>query len=254
MLKGLELEISVKQASPERVEASFNRDYDRILSFSERGVLDIFLPSYTDLFEQINRLGPLDPFVRNLAYELFLDSFRRSYYFVGENFSNWYFTSFEGLSEVSPQTLTPLIVGALDAASRSRTINRFEGMLDSSARGVESGLSPEIFADRTALTETNGIAGLSIETTAAAMFGGGGSNLFKRWISVGDERVRRTHQIASSKKPIPKDQLYQVGDVLMRFPADPEAFGGNVAGEVINCRCRSMILPISATGTQQLRF
>ena len=53
----------------------------------------------------------------------------------------------------------------------------------------------------------------------------------KRWVTVGDERVRDSHYLCESQGAIPVDQPFQNG---LRYPGDPDGD----ASEVVNCRCR----------------
>lgn len=62
----------------------------------------------------------------------------------------------------------------------------------------------------------------------------------KMWISKADVKVRKTHQLVSSKK-IPIDKLFEVGKAKMRFPKDYEA--GEHPEETVNCRCTVKYLP-----------
>ena len=54
----------------------------------------------------------------------------------------------------------------------------------------------------------------------------------KRWVTEGDSRVRNTHSEVDGVE-IGVNELFQVGDSLMRFPCDPN---GSVE-EIANCRC-----------------
>ena len=56
---------------------------------------------------------------------------------------------------------------------------------------------------------------------------------YKRWVTMKDERVRRTHAEVDGVT-IPIDDFFQVGDYLMRFPKDCENAGPE---ECVNCRC-----------------
>jgi len=52
-------------------------------------------------------------------------------------------------------------------------------------------------------------------------------------------RTRPDHLGMLSKKPIPKNDLFNVGGVLMKYPGDPA--GG--AANVCNCRCAIVYTP-----------
>lgn len=54
----------------------------------------------------------------------------------------------------------------------------------------------------------------------------------KTWVTEGDNKVRDTHSEVDGKT-IGIDEMFEVGDSLMRFPCDPN---GSV-GEIANCRC-----------------
>ena len=60
---------------------------------------------------------------------------------------------------------------------------------------------------------------------------------FKRWITMRDERVRKTHAEVDGVT-IPIEDYFVVGDSLMRFPHDEE--GG--PEETVNCRCSTQYL------------
>ena len=64
------------------------------------------------------------------------------------------------------------------------------------------------------------------------------ANVTKEWFTQGDERVREAHVLADSQEKdlnIPFD----VGGELLRFPGDTGL--GATAGNVINCRCSSVV-------------
>ncbi len=62
----------------------------------------------------------------------------------------------------------------------------------------------------------------------------------KTWIPVKDMRTRPDHLEMLSKKPIGKDELFNVGGVQMKYPGDPS--GG--AANVCNCRCAIFYAPV----------
>lgn len=74
--------------------------------------------------------------------------------------------------------------------------------------------------------------------------------LQKTWIPVKDMRTRPDHLEMLSKKPIPKDETFNVGGVQMKYPGDPA--GG--AANVCNCRCAILYSPIpnQETPTEQI--
>jgi len=62
----------------------------------------------------------------------------------------------------------------------------------------------------------------------------------KIWIPVRDFRTRQDHLAMFKHKPIPKEERFNVGGVLMKYPGDPT--GG--AANVIRCRCALVYEPI----------
>lgn len=58
---------------------------------------------------------------------------------------------------------------------------------------------------------------------------------YKTWITMGDEKVRPTHEVLESER-IPIDDLFWVGNVQMRFPKDTLYSGGDLE-EIAGCRC-----------------
>lgn len=61
-----------------------------------------------------------------------------------------------------------------------------------------------------------------------------GGKTKKQWIDIGDKRERKTHKEVGGTV-IPIDDVFAVGDSLMRYPKD-ESMGAS-ANEIINCRC-----------------
>lgn len=252
-MKGTTLKYYTKQASIEQLEASFNSDYDRLLLALEEYSRDRSMIAYLSIFDILanesdllindSARGEIESILALLIGDIYEGAERL--------YRPWYVSSFGQMSSLTEEQVNAVYGGATENLARNRAIaivpallatidKRREAIisLDSQEEvvGVADGMS-----SRLARTESNGAAGGIIEATAVSMFTDGG--LYKRWISVGDERVRFTHRETAFRKPIPINQLYRVGDVLMRFPADPQAFGGNVAGETVNCRCRSLVLP-----------
>ena len=58
---------------------------------------------------------------------------------------------------------------------------------------------------------------------------------YKTWITMGDEKVRPTHEVLESER-IPINDLFWVGNVQMRFPKDTLYAGGDLE-EIAGCRC-----------------
>lgn len=64
--------------------------------------------------------------------------------------------------------------------------------------------------------------------------------LQKTWIPVSDMRTRPDHLEMLSKKPILKDETFNVGGTQMKYPGDPA--GG--AANCVNCRCAIFYSPL----------
>lgn len=64
------------------------------------------------------------------------------------------------------------------------------------------------------------------------------SNVTKEWFTQGDERVRSAHVSADSQKQ-DLNTPFTVGGQLLRYPGDTSL--GATAGNVINCRCSSVV-------------
>lgn len=58
---------------------------------------------------------------------------------------------------------------------------------------------------------------------------------YKTWITENDNRVRATH-VPLEGETIPIDDLFVVGEALMRFPHDYE-YAADYPEEIVNCRC-----------------
>ena len=69
----------------------------------------------------------------------------------------------------------------------------------------------------------------------------------KAWQSMGDDKVRDTHEEADSRysdEPIQLDQPFEVGDSQLMFPGDPDG----PPEEVYNCRC--VVVPVDPSEQQ----
>lgn len=64
------------------------------------------------------------------------------------------------------------------------------------------------------------------------------SPVMKEWITVADERVRQAHVFADSQE-VTLNQPFSVGGEALRWPGDTSL--GASAGNVINCRCSSVV-------------
>lgn len=233
------------------MERAFNNEYDSLLALYESSAQDKAQEAYATILalhieaQQFpSRLLDINTRINDILTVLVSDIYADT----ASGFGTWYYEAFGYLmeQEINIDTLNAFFASAVANAASNRALvinNRISSAIQRRVMNSDdpSTISTEGMANSFARTEVNGAAGFGLEELAGIMFAD--SILYKRWVTVGDERVRDTHRRAGSMRAIPKTQLYQVGDVFMRFPADPQAFGGNVAGEVINCRCRSLIVP-----------
>lgn len=58
----------------------------------------------------------------------------------------------------------------------------------------------------------------------------------KQWVDIGDKKERETHREVGGTV-IPIDDVFAVGNSLMRFPKD--VYYGAEAKEIVNCRCHA---------------
>ena len=232
------------------MEAAFNSDYDRLLIVLERHSNQLSVIAYNAIFDLINSEEDednLDSKIQSILAALISDIYKA----VHSLYSDWYVSAFGFLSSVGTAQLNAILEGSINSAITDRITDIVPKISETIKEIPKESISTDKLAkevskklsERLSVTEVGGAAGTSISATATALFPT--SELYKRWISVGDERVRATHLDASRRKPIRESQLYRVGNSFMRFPVDPKAFGGNVAAEVIRCRCRSLVLPLT---------
>jgi uncharacterized protein with gpF-like domain len=87
-----------------------------------------------------------------------------------------------------------------------------------------------------AQTETNRAYGAGTYAAGLEQSRVTGRQLFKRWDSRHDDRVRGDHRDADGQT-VPIWSPFMVGGFPMQFPGDPSA----PADEVINCRCRMVV-------------
>lgn len=250
----------------------FNATYDNISHDSELAALPEFQQVYQKLMNRIvdeyGKTGTInDSFLDALTLE---ESLLFVYISTGTRYKDWWSNLFgsiserttppsdlmnelhmrqvarkraERLSTAMRQTARRRASSIIDKVRQENPNSSLTQVADIILRSDELKNSVDAMTMRTVRTEVNAAANESIAHTATVM--NGANNLLKRWETFGDERVRPTHRVAGTRKPIPFNQLFQVGSTQMRFPSDPEAFGGNVAGEVINCRCRMVVIPRS---------
>lgn len=60
----------------------------------------------------------------------------------------------------------------------------------------------------------------------------------KEWVTIADEKVREAH-VAADSQVVRLNQPFRVGGQLLRWPGDTSL--GATAGNVINCRCSSVV-------------
>lgn len=262
----------IQKMTQAQISRLFNQTYDREFNESELEALGELQPFYENLMKRIlmeyRETGSInDSFFDALSLE---ESLIVIYLATGNRFKNWWENLFSSISdnptppsdlinEVQMRQVARQRVSNLSTQMRQTARRRASAIIDK-IRQENPDASLQRVADivlgsdelknsvdamtmRTVRTEVNAAANESINHTALQM--NNRRNLFKRWETFGDERVRPTHRAVGSKKPIPFNELFQVGNTYMRFPSDPEAFGGNVAGNVVNCRCRMVVIPRS---------
>lgn len=105
-------------------------------------------------------------------------------------------------------------------------------------RKITDGEITKIRALRIARTETTYINSEATKILSDAM----PFKQEKRWLPRLDGRERKSHGAMQGNKPIPKEQLFKVGDSLMAYPGDSN--NGASAKEVVNCRCAVHYSPI----------
>ncbi len=87
-------------------------------------------------------------------------------------------------------------------------------------------------AARIARTETHSAANFASQEYNKKISTQLGETLYKRWVSVGDERTRSSHARANGQVR-QLDEDFEINGSLMKYPGDPR--GG--AKNVVNCRC-----------------
>lgn len=253
-----------------QISRLFNETYDNQFNSAELESLKEVQPLYEQLMrrmvDEYGRTGNInDSFIDSLSIE---ETLVLVYLTTGNRFKNWWANLFSDISD-NPTTPSDLLneVHMRDVAQRrvsrvtesmKRTARRRASALIAKVKEQNPDKNLQQIADivlgsddlknsvdamtmRTVRTEVNAAANESINYTAVSM--NNTRNLLKRWETFGDERVRPSHRAVGSSKPIPFDNLFKVGQSWMRFPSDPEAYGGDVASQVINCRCRMVVIP-----------
>lgn len=259
----------VQKMTEAQISRVFNDTYDKLFEEAELASLPEMQMVYESLMNRIvetyGTTGQVtDSFIDALSLE---ESLLFVYISTGTMYKRWWSALFGSISEraepsdtltethmrsVARQRVQRLSTSMRQTARDRATsiINRFQEqnpnaniqqIADLIINSDDLKNSVDALTMRTVRTEVNAAANESIAWTASSM--NGSQNLMKRWITAGDERVRPTHARMGASKPIPQGELFNVNGTFMRFPSDPEAFGGNVAGEVINCRCRVAYIP-----------
>lgn len=262
----------ITKMSQAQISRLFNQTYDREFNDAELNALGEVQPIYERLmrriFEEYGQTGQInDSFIDSLGLE---EALLFIYISTGQRFKEWWANLFFEISEVpnAPSDTFNEIhmrqvsrnrAGRLTTAMKETARRRASSIIDklrkdnpdaSIQRIADIVLNSDDLKDtvdaltlRTVRTEVNAAANESISHTALAM--NSSTNLLKRWETFGDERVRPSHRAVGARKPIPFNQLFQVGGSQMRFPSDPDAFGSDVPSQVINCRCRMVVIPRS---------
>ena len=146
------------------------------------------------------------------------------------------------------------VVNVLDHTKRRISRSIQEGVREGEgqnaiAERIRRGTSGEITRRRArviARTETHFAA-----TTAGhdALVASGLKDLYvMEWVSAEDARVRGSHLMAHGQR-IKEGDYFKVGlnNTLLRYPGDP--YGP--AGEVINCRCISVVVPLDTLSQEE---
>lgn len=89
-------------------------------------------------------------------------------------------------------------------------------------------------ANTIARTESHSAQMESETMTVEALDDLTGEQSLKSWLPVEDERTRSSHAAMFGQAPIPINEKFNVGGVMLRYPGDQEA---NAPSETINCRC-----------------
>jgi len=264
----------ITKMSQAQITRLFNATYDSKHDESVRESLPEFQQAYESLMNRIiSDYGRNGQITESIFDKLPLEeALIFTYLSTGDRYKQWWATLFGSISERDIPPSDTLSGIHFRGVAQSR-VNRVSGAMKKTAQRRAASIianyrkenpdkNIEQIADmildsddlknsvdamtlRTVRTEVNAAANESISYTATAM--NGSRNLMKRWETAGDERVRPDHVRVGARKPIPFDALFNVGGTQMRFPSDPEAFGGNVAGQSINCRCRMVVVPLSRT-------
>ena len=131
------------------------------------------------------------------------------------------------LTEGLTGTERTIVVATVASAFANR---KFNGRVDTIAT-----TETQLAAETAKATEAEVLSGLQPSIT-------GGSpvqvDVNKRWVTVGDSRVRPAH-VSADFQERKLTQPYEVGGELLRWPRDRDL--GASPGNVINCRCSSTI-------------
>jgi uncharacterized protein with gpF-like domain len=123
----------------------------------------------------------------------------------------------------------PLFMSAGEVVQSRMLRQRFDGLADYQAR-------------RIVRTEATNAANYATEQAALNLFAG--QDMTKTWKSGFDARVRSAHQEANNQV-VPFNSKFSVGGESLQRPGDPNGSAGNV----INCRCSMIVLPMAGANT-----
>ena len=88
-----------------------------------------------------------------------------------------------------------------------------------------------------ARTETHNASQFAVNGIAKEIEVDTGVKMMKAWVASQDERTRPDHAAQDPDNWIGMDEMFQVGEDLMAYPADPNGS----AEQVINCRCALVV-------------
>lgn len=267
---------SLRLAIERKMSNAFSRGYDKQIRATERKnyakARKIYQSGFKEATEQYLRHGSIDG-VTILESVQFFNLFESIYTDTGFRFAKWWSRNFEAftkkLEKPSYETIweayfaqygrtqaglkVSTVQDTMKKVFRTKMTRLFQDPTfqslgaDEKARKLRGqrfwAKETSYLAKRVARTESNAAANIGIEQGALSLFNE--DQLSKRWMTAGDERVRGTHYSAGRQDAISFDSYFQVGNVRMKRPGDPEAIGSgkDVAKEVINCRCRLETIP-----------
>ena len=146
------------------------------------------------------------------------------------------------------------IAQSLEIADRITKVTDYTRKIikDTIERGIEGNLTKPQIAKEISLRTTGAIAkkrAVLIARTETTYISSRAAEinvqdspfkLQKTWIPVSDMRTRPDHLSMFSHKSIPKDEMFNVGGISMKYPGD---YAGGAAN-VCNCRCGIVYTPV----------